>query len=62
MQKIFLTVIDMSIVSSLVIAGVLLVRALLKRAPRRFSYLLWAAVLVRLLCPFAVESPVSLIP
>lgn len=62
MQKVFLAVIDMSIVSSLVILAVLLVRALLKRAPRRFAYVLWAAVLLRLLCPFAVESPLSLIP
>ncbi|MCM1150297.1 MAG: peptidase M56, partial [Butyricicoccus sp.] len=62
MQKIFLTVVDMSIVSSLVIAAVLLVRALLKKAPRRFAYVLWAAALLRLLCPFAIESPVSVIP
>lgn len=62
MYRVFSTIIDMSIVSSFVILAVLLIRLVLRWAPKRFSYVLWAVVLLRLLCPFAVESPLSLIP
>lgn len=62
MQDIFLTILDMSMVASIVIAVVLLARILLGKVPKRFSYLLWAAVLFRLLCPFSIESAISLIP
>lgn len=36
-----------------------LLRVLLKRAPKICSYLLWAIVLYRLLCPFTFVSPLS---
>ncbi|HWQ76674.1 MAG TPA: M56 family metallopeptidase [Syntrophomonas sp.] len=62
MQDVFLAVLDMSIVASIVILAVLLARLLLKKVPKRFSYILWAVVLFRLLCPFSFESPFSLIP
>ncbi|MBR4961289.1 MAG: M56 family metallopeptidase [Clostridia bacterium] len=52
----------MSKIASLVILAVLLVRLCLKRAPKVFSYALWAIVLFRLLCPVSIEAPVSLIP
>ena len=62
LEALFLRLLGMSAVSSYVIAAVLLLRLLLRCAPRIFSYLLWSAVLLRLLCPFAAESPVSLVP
>ena len=45
----------------MVIVAVLLVRLLLRRAPKVFSYALWAVVLFRLLCPVSVTSAVSLL-
>lgn len=50
----------MSLTASAVILVVLLVRLLLKRAPKLFSYLLWSVVLFRLLCPVSIASVFSL--
>lgn len=52
----------MSLTGSVVILIICLARKLLERAPKIFSYLLWAVVLFRLLCPFSIEAPVSVIP
>ena len=59
---IFVRILEMSGKGSLVILGVLLARLALKRAPKIFSYLLWGVVLLRLLCPFTLEAPVSILP
>lgn len=62
LQKIFITVLEMSLVASLVIPVVLLIRILLKKLPKVISYGLWVVVLFRLLCPFSVTAVFSLIP
>lgn len=61
LSEIFSRVVNMSVTASAVIAVVLLARLVLKRAPKVFSYALWAAVLFRLLCPVSIPSPVSLL-
>ena len=62
MSKLFLTIINMSISASWIVLAVLLLRFLLKKAPKWLTVLLWAVVAIRLICPFAIESDVSLIP
>lgn len=62
MNNIFITVLNMSVTASLVAAVVMLARLLLKKAPKIFSYALWAVVLFRMLCPFSFESIVSILP
>lgn len=62
MERWLSAVLSMSGTASLVIAAVLLIRLALRRAPKRFSYLLWAVVLFRLLCPISLESAFSLLP
>lgn len=62
LSKVFLTVLDMSITAGWVILFVMLIRLLLGKCPKAFSYVLWAVVLVRLVCPFSFESAVSLVP
>lgn len=62
LDSIFMQVLDMSNTASIVILVVLLARLLLKKAPKVFSYALWAVVLCRLLCPFTFEAPVSVMP
>lgn len=62
MDVIFSKILSMSFSAVFVIAGVLLLRLLLKKAPRKYSYFLWLLVFFRLLCPITIESPVSLIP
>ena len=53
---------DMNLTASVVILFVICVRQFLKRAPTIFAYALWAIVLLRLLVPISVESPVSFVP
>ena len=59
MDKLFSAVLNMSVTGCLVILPVLLVRLLLKRFPKIFSYALWSVVLFRLLCPLSLSAPVS---
>lgn len=61
LDQLFLTVLNMSITATIVLAFVLLARFLLKKAPRIFSYALWAIVLFRLICPVSFSSPINLI-
>ena len=61
-DRLYMGVLDMSKTAAIVIAMVLLIRLLLKKAPKVFSYALWAVVLFRLLCPISFETPVSIVP
>lgn len=51
---------NMSLTASMIILFVLLLRLLLKNAPKVFSYALWSVVLFRLLCPVSIQSDLSL--
>lgn len=44
------------------ILAVIAVRAVCRRAPRSMICLLWALAALRLVCPFSLQSPMSLIP
>ena len=58
----FLELVNRSIAASWLVLVVLVVRLLLKKAPKWVNVLLWGIVAVRLLCPFTIESALSLIP
>ncbi|MFC5703279.1 M56 family metallopeptidase [Cohnella faecalis] len=60
METLFLKVLNMSITAAYVILAVLLIRLLLKRAPKKYSYLLWVVVLFRLVCPTSFSSELSI--
>ena len=62
MTEFFVSVVNRSISAGWVVLAVLLLRLLLKRAPKWIAVLLWGIVAVRLICPFNVESALSLIP
>jgi len=62
MDKVFLTILNMSLTGSFVILVICLARLLLKKAPKIVSYCLWAAAGFRLVFPFSIESMFSLIP
>ena len=53
---------DMSVAAGWLVLAVLIVRTLLKKAPRALVCVLWALVGIRLVCPFSFESALSLIP
>lgn len=59
LSGLFTSILNMSITSSYVAIGVILVRILLKKAPKKISYALWAVVLFRLICPVSFTSAVS---
>ena len=59
-SALFSRIVNMSLTASVVILAVLALRLLLRRAPKIFSYALWAVVLFRLLCPVSFSSPLSL--
>ena len=60
MTAFFETVLEMSATASVVIAAVILVRLLLRRAPKKIAYALWSAAGFRLLCPVSFRSVFSL--
>ena len=60
--QLFPVLFDMSLGASFVIAAVLLLRLFWHRFPRRYFLILWAVVLLRLLCPILPESELSVIP
>lgn len=62
MNELFLKIINMSISASWLVMAVLILRLVLKKAPKWVNVLLWGIVAVKLICPFAFESTVSLIP
>ena len=62
LSKIFSHVLHMSLTATVVIVAVCLARLFLKRAPKIYSYLLWALVLFRLLCPVSLVTSFSVIP
>lgn len=59
MTKIFLNLLNMSITGSFIVLAVMLLRVLLKKAPRKYSYALWSILGIRLLCPFSFSSILS---
>ena len=61
-SELFLTMCNMSISAGWLVIAVVLVRQLLKKAPKTISLFLWALVAWRLICPIAPESILSLLP
>ncbi len=62
MTEIFLNTVNMSISASWIVLAVMLLRLLLKKAPKRITVFLWSVAAARLVCPFFFESALSLIP
>ena len=60
MKEFLLTVLNMSISGAIVSLAILLARLMLKKAPKKWSYLLWGAAAFRLCCPVSIKSAISL--
>lgn len=58
----FPNLLDVNLTASIAILFVVCVRQFMKGAPKIFSYALWAIVLLRLLVPISIESPMSFVP
>lgn len=64
MQAIFVELLHMSILASIAIGLVVIARAFfgLMRVPKKLTYILWIIPFIRLVCPFAFESNLSIMP
>lgn len=62
MDDVFLKLVNLSISASWLILAVLVLRVVLKKAPKWVMSLLWGVVALRLVCLFSIESALSLIP
>lgn len=62
MEALFLKILSLSLGATYVAAAVIALRFLLKRTPRWIVCAMWGLVAIRLLCPFTLESAVSLAP
>ena len=60
LENIFKNILDMSITASYVAIVVIIIRFIIKKAPKGFSFALWIAVLFRLVCPISFISKLSL--
>ena len=62
MGDVFLKVLNMSITAGWLILAVLCIRLLFRTIPKWVNCLLWGVVALRLICPFSIESPFSILP
>ena len=62
MTNLFLGFLNRSLSAAVLIFAVVRVRLVFKKAPKWLLCALWALAAVRLLCPFSIESVLSLIP
>ncbi len=62
MIDLFINILNMSLKASYVILIVMLIRLLLKKAPKFISYAIWSVVAFRLIIPFSFESILSIMP
>lgn len=60
LTDLFTYVLNMSITGSYVILAVLAARLLLRKAPKKISYLLWIAPFLRLISPITLSSRISI--
>ncbi len=59
MSSLFTTIFNMSVTATYVALGVIVIRLFLTGLPRIFSYVLWAAVFIRLVIPVSFSSSFS---
>lgn len=62
MTAIFLKLVDISLTVNWMILAVLVLRFILRKAPKWIYVLLWGIVAIRLICPVSIESAISLVP
>lgn len=59
MTELFRTVLNMSITGTYIASAIIILRLFMKKLPKKYSYMLWAILGIRLLCPFSFSSAVS---
>lgn len=59
MYSIFVKLLNMSIAAGILAVVVMALRVVLKKVPRKYICVLWAFVALRLICPFGINSALS---
>lgn len=62
MTHFFLGIFNRGLAAGWLVLAVLVLRLVLQKAPKWAPVLLWGLVALRLVCPFSIESPLSLLP
>ena len=62
MEALFLKLVNMSITASYLVLAVIALRLVFRKTPKWIFCVLWGMVALRLICPFSLESVLSLIP
>lgn len=62
MDEVMIKLFNMSLTAVWLILAVIVLRLLLKKAPKYINLIMWALVGLRLVCPFSFDSGFSLIP
>lgn len=60
LEQLFITFFNMTVTGSYIILAIILIRLLLQKAPKIFSYCLWIVAGLRLICPFSFSSVLSI--
>jgi len=60
LEQIFSRILEMSIIAGYCVLAVLVLRWLFRKAPKKYTYLLWLVVAFRLVCPLTVDSAFSI--
>ena len=60
METVFLQILNMSITGSYIILAVMILRLFLKKAPKKYSYLMWTVCAFRLCCPVSFKNIFSI--
>lgn len=60
LEQTFITFFNMTVTGSYIILAIILIRLLLQKAPKIFSYCLWIVAGLRLICPFSFSSVLSI--
>ena len=58
----FVPLLNTSISASWLILAIIVIRLVFKRMPKAVTCVLWGLVAIRLICPFSIESSLSVIP
>lgn len=62
MDKIFIEVLNISLTAGFVALAVMLMRLVLRKAPKWICVVMWALVGIRLMFPITLQSPASVVP
>ena len=62
MGNLFLKIVDSSITASIIVLFILVLRFLFKKSTKKFSYILWLILLVKLIIPISLETTFNPMP